>query len=79
MTLNPTTKLTSLKPEEFAVVDLDTGTVLGTNLKIVPMGMLSLTETEQISSSDSAAFDHAQQYGDDLFVDESFLATYDTQ
>lgn len=79
MTLNPTTKLTSLKPEEFAVVDLDTGTMLGINLKIVPLGILSLRETEQISSSDSAAFDHAQQYGDDLLVDEGFLATYDAE
>lgn len=46
----------------YAVIDLDTGTVLGTNVVLVPMPA-SEEESEEILSSDSAAESYARQHG----------------
>lgn len=63
------TDLRSVSDEKLAVVDMDTGTVLGTNLKVVPADLL----TEEAQSSDSTAFVLAAEHGDDLWVKNDFL------
>ena len=59
------TNINNLPAHEYAVIDLDTGTVLGTNLVLVKYPE---TEEEQdmILSSDSAAWDYGREHGIDL-------------
>ena len=51
-----------LNDDEYMVIDMDTGTVLGTNLVLVRVpddeGLM-----EEISASGSAAWDYAAEYG----------------
>ena len=60
--------LVDLNSDDYMVIDMDTGTVLGTNLVIVPVPA-SEEEIETVSSSDSAAFDYGETYGIPLLVD----------
>ena len=59
-----------LDEDEFMVIDLDTGTVLGTNLVIAPVPHDGMTPgaLEDILSSDSAAFDYGEHNGFPLFA-----------
>lgn len=57
----------------FSVIDMDTGTVLGTNLKIVNTGKLTEEEFEDVLSNDSIAWDIADSEGAHLFVEDEFL------
>ena len=50
---------------QYNVIDMDTGTVLGTNLVCVPADMV----TEDVLSSDSDAFDLGAAFGRSLYVD----------
>lgn len=59
------TNIHNLPAHEYVVIDLDTGTVLGTNLVLVKY---PATEEEQdrIMSSDSAAWGYGTRNGIDL-------------
>lgn len=59
-------RIEDLTNPQVAVIDLDTGTVLGTNLRLVH---IPLDREEEINSSDSAATEFAQQHGYTLYVD----------
>lgn len=48
----------------YSIVDLDTGTVLGTNIAIVPSRFI----TENELSNDSAAISAAKEYGYVLYA-----------
>lgn len=56
-------------PGDYAVIDLDTGTVLGTNLVVVQMPDENVTpgHTELILSSDSEAWDYGNRNGLPLY------------
>lgn len=69
METKTTQVVAGLDASDFAVIDMDTGTVLGTNLKLVSMKNLSEEELEEISSSDSAAWDYAYRTGAPLLVE----------
>lgn len=61
-------RLDFLTPDRgIMVIDMDTGTVLGTNLRVC---LVPETEDqmEEISSSDSAAWDYADSNGHPLFL-----------
>lgn len=58
---------------DYAVVDMDTGTVLNTNLRIVNMAILSAEEAEEVLSNDGYAHDFADNDGAPLFVEDEFL------
>jgi len=47
---------------DYSVVDLDTGTVLGTNVILVPVPK-DEEEWEAVLSNDSQAVDYAQKHG----------------
>lgn len=51
-------------PTSYSIVDLDTGTVLGTNIAIVPSRFI----TENELSNDSAAISAAKEYGYVLYA-----------
>lgn len=53
--------------EDYAVIDLDTGTVLGTNLVLVRMPTHQEDAVEDILSNDSIAFDYGQHNGLPLY------------
>lgn len=55
---------------EYAVIDMDTGTVLGTNLRLVRMPQNEAI-SEEVLSSDSAAHDYAREHGVSLYFDSS--------
>lgn len=57
-----------LSNTEVCVIDMETGTVLGTNLALayVPSDRL-----DEILDSDDAAFNFAVEYGQPLYVDMS--------
>jgi len=62
-------------PDHFAVIDLDTGTVLNKNLVLVNMRYVTRTHPsfiteDDISSSDSLAHDIGTQYGKKLFYED---------
>lgn len=52
-----------LDNNEYAIIDLDTGTVLGTNVVLVPIANLNDEQMEEIMSSDAAAHDYGQTHG----------------
>lgn len=52
----------------YAVVDMDSGTVLGTNVCLVPWPV-DAYEQENILNSDSYAFDYATENGIPLYAD----------
>lgn len=65
-------RLVDLNDKEYMVVDLDTGTVLGTNLVVVVVpdedahpGLM-----EDIISNDSVAWGYATDLGSPLFVED---------
>ncbi len=62
-----TTSVITLNPSDYFVIDLDTGTVLGTNLVLVKAPEDEET-MEEITSSDSAAWDYGTQNGIPLQV-----------
>jgi hypothetical protein len=49
-----------LNPEDYIVVDRDTGTVLGTNLVVIKSSNLTEDEREEISNDDSVAIEYAE-------------------
>ena len=61
------TNIINLNNEEFAVIDLDTGTVLGTNLVLVRIPE-DETLQEDILSNDSIAWEYANENGIALTV-----------
>lgn len=62
------TNIVELSNRRFAVVDMDTGTVLGTNVCLVPWPT-DPHEADEVLSSDSACFDYATEYGIPLYAD----------
>jgi len=64
--------LRDIDPDErgIIVIDLDTGTVLGTNLVVclIPDDNATPGALEDLLSSDSAAHDYGMQNGNPLFV-----------
>ncbi len=60
------TRVIDLDPEDWAVIDLDSGTVLGTNLVLVPARNI----TEDVMSSDSAAHDCGMKHGRIMWTTE---------
>lgn len=52
----------------YAVVDMDTGTVLGTNVCLVPWPV-DEDEQENLLNSDSASFAYATENGIPLYAD----------
>jgi hypothetical protein len=67
MDIQPIDKLGA--SDNIMVIDLDTGTVLGTNLVLVYVPYPSI---EEICSSDSAAFDYGKRHGYPLLVDVDY-------
>lgn len=65
---NATTDIATLDPQAYAVIDKDTGTVLGTNLALVRVDVLSESEREGIMSSDMEAVEYATQSGTSLHL-----------
>lgn len=61
------TPIAELNDAEWMVIDLTTGTVLGTNLVLVPVPK-DETELESINDSDSAAFDYGNAHGYQMFA-----------
>lgn len=65
-------------PDNYAVIDLDTGTVLGTNLVVVDLDHAveeerkagDMITQDQISMSDSLAHDVGTKYGRPLLVEQ---------
>lgn len=62
--------LGSLDPRAFVVVDMDSGMVLGTNLRIVRVRDVDPARMEDARDNDSEAWDMAEEYGRTLFVEE---------
>ena len=62
MATTPVTNIMDLNSDDYAVIDKDSGTVLGTDLALVPLNITEDTR-EDILTSDSAALDHAHKYG----------------
>jgi hypothetical protein len=56
-----------LNSDDYAVIDLDTGTVLGTNVALVKVTE-DAEEWESLLSSDHAAVDYAYRQGRGMFV-----------
>lgn len=57
-----------LSSQNYAVVDKETGTVLGTNVCLVPWPT-DKALAEEILSSDSAAWEYAEEFGIPLLVE----------
>lgn len=62
-------KLDALSSRDFAVIDLDSGTVLGTNLRVVRVSDVSSEQWDDALSNDSDAWEIANTYGHDLWVE----------
>lgn len=62
-------RIRNIDPSEFVVVDLDTGTVLGTNLVLVP----AIVVNDETLDSDSAAIETGNTFGIPLLVDTADL------
>lgn len=54
--------------KQYAVVDMDTGTVLGTNVCLVPWPT-DVTVADELLSSDSSVFAYATEHGIPLYTD----------
>jgi hypothetical protein len=57
----------TLDEHTWAVIDMDTGTVLGTNIVLVPFPQHDEAWCDTITSSDSDALAHAEQHGITLY------------
>jgi hypothetical protein len=55
-----------LDKDDWGVIDLDTGTVLGTNIVLVPVPD-DEDRWDEIQSHDATALQHGQQYGIPLY------------
>lgn len=66
------TKLLDLNPDEFMVIDLDSGTVLGTNVVVcrVPDESATPGAMEDILNSDSTAHDYGMHNALPVYVSE---------
>lgn len=62
------TNITSLNNDDFAVIDLDTGTVLGTNVILVRIPA-DVDLAEEISNSADAAWEYGTKEGIQLYAD----------
>lgn len=58
-----------LNNDDYVVVDLDTGTVLGTNLKAIKVSDLGMFNLEDLLSSDSIAVETAEVIGLPMLVE----------
>jgi hypothetical protein len=77
MTARPSTSAHDARPhyvqavqtldEHWAVIDLDTGTVLGTNIVLVPFPTHDESWCDELTSSDSDALAHAERHGITLY------------
>lgn len=67
MNSTPVTALMDLNNDDYAVIDKDTGTVLGTNLALVRWDAIPEETREDILTSDSAACAYATGHGRHLF------------
>lgn len=74
MNLTHHTPLREISHEQVCVIDMDTGTVLNTNLKVVPADLVS----DDVTESDAEAFALAADHGDELYVSDDFLAALDS-
>lgn len=61
------TNIVELNNDNYVVIDMDSGTVLGTNLVLVQVP--DEDTLEEILNSDSEAFDYGQEHGVPLTVD----------
>ena len=52
---------------EFVLIDKDTGTVLGSNVVAVWADRLTEEQWDEVTSSDSKAFDVAEEHGERLY------------
>lgn len=62
------TNLAALDYDDYVVIDKDTGTVLGINLSLVRWRGIPEDVREDITSSDSAAWDYANEHGIPLHI-----------
>lgn len=67
----PVTNIMDLNNDDYAVIDKDSGTVLGTNLALVCMNNIPDETREDILTSDSAAREYAEDCGDSLYMTDS--------
>lgn len=80
MTRNIATNVSGLNNDDYAVIDKDTGTVLGTNLALVRWDLIPEETREEITASDSAAWDYATEHGTPLHtVDQRETARIHSQ
>ena len=63
-----TQNLVELNSRKFAVIDMDSGTVLGTNVCLVPWPE-DEGKLESLLNSDAEAFDYATEYGIPVYAD----------
>lgn len=63
------TKLDDLNEGEWVVIDMTTGTVLGTNLVICPVA--DWCETDLLDGSDDDIFEYGCSYGEPIYKKES--------
>lgn len=71
MEITVTTPLDAL-PDCFAVIDMDTGTVVGTNLRLVNFAALPPETEEEVLSSDEAAYQLGKEKGKVLLTLDTF-------
>ena len=68
--------LLDVNNDDYVVIDLDSGTVVGTNLVAVPWPKDEELQ-EEILSSDSAAYRYAHDFGKAIFILQN-LEEYET-
>lgn len=66
MTTLPVTALMDLNSDDYAVIDKDTGTVLGTNLVLVNWSAIPEQTRDDMMSSDAVAWAYAEEYGNQI-------------
>lgn len=59
----PVTNIMDLNNDDYAVIDKDSGTVLGTNLALVRWSTIPEETREDMMSSDAVAWAYAGEYG----------------
>ena len=59
----PVTNIMDLNNDDYAVIDKDSGTVLGTNLALVRWSTIPEETRDDMMSSDAVAWAYAEEYG----------------
>ena len=62
----PVTNIKDLNSDDYAVIDKDTGTVLGTNLALVNWSAVPEQTRDDMMSSDAVAWAYAEEYGNPI-------------